>query len=886
MPENPSDHLTVEELRALSLGQLTETDLVRVSGHLGECSACCRRIEQLATEDSLLSRLRQNATRRGERLVSPAQRRLAVRALRHRHDTAAARQRVPEPGPASKQVGDYDILAEVGRGGMNERSIFFEALDRATPAERSAYLDAVCGGDGSSRQRVEALLHSHEEAGNFLDKTAPERLAAEQAAYGEPEQTPREPLLDDSAEPLAFLSPSSKPGSLGRLDHYEVLEVVGKGGMGVVMRARDSKLQRVVALKVLAAPLAASGSARQRFAREARAAAAVRDDHVIDIHAVCDDGPVPYLVMEFIDGCTLETLLRKGGPLEVKQILRIGIQAACGLAAAHKQGLIHRDVKPANILLENGVQRVKITDFGLARADDDASLTQSGIIAGTPQYMAPEQAAGEPISSRADLFSLGSVLYELCTGRPAFRAPTTVAVIRRVCDETPRPIREVNPDIPEPLCRLIERLQAKKPADRPASANEVADLLAGLLAGLQGQGPATLSVGTPSRPAPRRPRSSRPWLWASAALVLLSAGLVVGEATGVTNMHGTVIRLFSPDGTLVVEVDDPSVSVTVYGGDVVITGAGAKEIRLKPGQYKVEASKDGKVVRQELVTVTRNGRQVVRISKEPGPSAGTASAAAAWEKSVAALPPEKQVEAVTRRLRERNPRFTSDPVEPTIRDGVVTGLKFKTDWVSDLSPVRALTRLEWLECYGTPERMGMVTDLSPLHGLPLRQLIVSDNHVTDLSPLREMPLKSLSFARNRAVKDLTPLKGMPLEFLDCSHTTVADLSPLKGMKLTELWCSQTFVSDLMPLRGMSLKRLEAAYTRVSDLSPLRGMPLQCLWLKVAPVTDLSPLKGMPLKELLIDFQPERDAALLRSLTALEKINDKPAADFWKEVDGK
>src|SRR5262249_50554364 len=232
------------------------------------------------------------------------------------------------------------------------------------------------------------------------------------------------------------------------------------------------------------APGAPPGRARRRFAREARAAAAVRDEHVIDIHAVCDYGPVPYLVMEFIDGCNLEALLRKGGPLGVKEVLRIGIQVASGLAAAHQQGLIHRDVKPANILLENSVQRVKLTDFGLARAADDSSLTQSGIIAGTPLYMAPEQAAGEPIDPRADLFSLGTVLYEMCTGRPAFRAPPPVAVIRRVCDETLRPIREVNPDIPEALCRLIDRLHAKKPADRPTSAKELADLLARLLADL------------------------------------------------------------------------------------------------------------------------------------------------------------------------------------------------------------------------------------------------------------------------------------------------------------------------------------------------------------------------------------------------------------------
>src|SRR5262249_25960332 len=159
------------------------------------------------------------------------------------------------------------------------------------------------------------------------------------------------------------------------------------------------------------------------------------------IYTVCDDAPVPYLVMEFIDGCNLEALVRRGGPLEVKDVLRIGIQVASGLAAAHQHGLIHRDVKPANILLESGMQRVKLTDFGWARAADDARLTQSGLIAGTPLYMAPEQAAGEPVDARADLFSLGSVLYELCTGQPAFQAATSVAVIRRVCDETSQPIR-------------------------------------------------------------------------------------------------------------------------------------------------------------------------------------------------------------------------------------------------------------------------------------------------------------------------------------------------------------------------------------------------------------------------------------------------------------
>src|SRR5262249_4391644 len=237
---------------------------------------------------------------------------------------------------------------------------------------------------------------------------------------------------------LDFLGPAAKPGSLGRLGHYEVLEVVGRGGMGVVLRAFDEKLHRVIALKVLDSALASNGSARQRFVREARAAASGSHDNVIALHAVEDTGPVPYLVMQFIHGKTLQQKLDAAGPLPVPEILRIGLQVAAGLAAAHAQGLIHRDIKPANILLENSIERVKITDFGLARAADDASLTRSGVIAGTPAYMSPEQAEGEKVDHRSDLFSFGSVLYALCTGRPPFRAETAMAVLRRVCDDVPR----------------------------------------------------------------------------------------------------------------------------------------------------------------------------------------------------------------------------------------------------------------------------------------------------------------------------------------------------------------------------------------------------------------------------------------------------------------
>ena len=287
---------------------------------------------------------------------------------------------------------------------------------------------------------------------------------------------------------LDFLEPSAKPGSLGRLGHYEVLEVVGQGGMGVVLRAFDDKLHRVVAIKVLAPALASNGTARQRFVREARAAAAVTHDNVIDIHAVEDTGPVPYLVMQFIDGCTLQQKLDRSGPLPVKEILRIGLQIAEGLAAAHQQGLIHRDIKPANILLENGIERVKITDFGLARAVDDASLTQSGYIAGTPAYMSPEQANGETRRSPQRPVQPGQCAVRDVRRPSAVPGDTTLAVLKRVCDETPRPLREINPDLPEWLEALVARLHAKNPADRFASASEVAKVLGRRLAQFQSDG--------------------------------------------------------------------------------------------------------------------------------------------------------------------------------------------------------------------------------------------------------------------------------------------------------------------------------------------------------------------------------------------------------------
>ncbi len=296
-------------------------------------------------------------------------------------------------------------------------------------------------------------------------------------------EDPPDDLLADFA--VNFLNASSAPEAIGRIGEIDILEVIGRGGMGVVLKGYQPELKRLVAVKVLAPHLAVSGPARQRFGREAQATAAILHPNVVPILTVHSTGKLPYLVMPFLACESLQQRISRQGALDLIDVLRIGLQTAQGLAAAHAQGIVHRDVKPANILLEMGVDRVMLTDFGLARAIDDASITRTGLIAGTPQYMSPEQARGEALDARSDLFSLGSVLYTMATGRPPFRAESTYGILRRITDSHPRPAPEVNPDVPVWLASIVDKLLAKEPAQRFATASEVALLLEQCLAHVQ-----------------------------------------------------------------------------------------------------------------------------------------------------------------------------------------------------------------------------------------------------------------------------------------------------------------------------------------------------------------------------------------------------------------
>ena len=358
-----------------------------------------------------------------------------------------------------------------------------------------------------------------------------------------------------SSVPLDFLAPSDNPAMLGKLGEFEILEEIGCGGMGIVLKGYDHELNRYVAVKVLHPFCATSAAGRRRFVREAQAAAAIVHQHVVAIHAVDANHHPPYLVMPFVPGESLQQRLTRQGAFDVIDTLRIGQQVAEGLAAAHAQGLVHRDIKPGNILLERNVERVLLTDFGLARAADDASLTRSGVIAGTPQYMSPEQARGDQVDHRTDLFSLGTVLYTMLAGHSPFRAESAMGVLRRVCDETPRPLREINPHVPEWLEAIVTKLHAKQATNRFESASEVSALLQRCLAHMQQ--PTLVRLPDEVSKLVEKPGKYSHWLIGLSAVVLLAAlaGLIRSTILPIGD-HNQVVETRQPSDTQVMETTE------------------------------------------------------------------------------------------------------------------------------------------------------------------------------------------------------------------------------------------------------------------------------------------------------------------------------------------
>ena len=419
-------------------------------------------------------------------------------------------------------------------------------------------------------------------------------------------------LAGEGAAPLdlSFLAPAQTPDEIGRLGHYRVLKVLGKGGMGMVFLAHDPHLDRPVALKIMLPQVAVKTSAKERFLREARSAAKLKSDFIVTIHQVSEERGVPFLAMEYLEGAPLDQFLSDG---HVPQILRIGREVARGLADAHARGMIHRDIKPGNIWLDKTHGgRATILDFGLARDQDDVHVTQSGAIVGTPAYMAPEQARGEKgVDARADLFSLGCVLYRLCAGEIPFKGDTTMGVLLAIAMTEPTPPVKINDKIPLALSELIMKLLEKDPANRPASAREVIARLQeiekavaslrkdlehaaqasgttggtielsniapapepqpGLLTALEQAEAEAKSTPKPSAP----PRKRRPVVFALVALMF--GGLIA--------LGGIVYYLQTNNGIVRIEINDPDIQVALGEKEMTFKGIDKHDIKIAPGTH-------------------------------------------------------------------------------------------------------------------------------------------------------------------------------------------------------------------------------------------------------------------------------------------------------------
>jgi Leucine-rich repeat (LRR) protein len=727
-----------------------------------------------------------------------------------------------------------------------------------------------------------------------------------------------------TAEFTPLLAPPQGPDEIGRLAHYRVLKVLGEGGMGVVFLAEDVRLSRTVALKTMKPELAAEPRHRQRFLREARAAAKVEHDHIVPIYDVGEERGVPWLAMPFLKGQSLDGLLKRVEVLEPAQAARLAAQVAKGLAAAHAAGLIHRDVKPANIWVEpEGGGRAKLLDFGLAREQrpqrerGEEPLTRSGAVVGTPAFMAPEQARGEPLDGRADLFSLGCVLYRAVTGRLPFQGQGMMATLMALATETPPAPHEVIPAVPRPLSALIMTLLAKDRSARPASASAVAAALEALPEKPTGSVQLALPVAprqeesspgahptdVAARPAPVvAPR--RRWRLATAAVLLLALGgaLAVGVVVIIRNRDGKEVgRVTVPDGGSAEIKQDGDKGKPKGNPADVGPDRRAAEWVLSMGANRITIRQDGqrRVIGGEAKDLPATGFVVVSVWF--------------WAAKVddAGLVHLKDLTNLTDLSLEDT--AVSDAGLVHLKDLTnLTNLDLDNTRVSDagLVHLKGLTRLTHLGLSGT-----RVSDagLTQLVNLPLARIDLMDSRVSarGFTTLNSKGVQTTGEPRPSLAEELVAegatllirsgegkadrlvrtIAGLPREpFLvrraDCTGVR-KPLGPLlvrlshrreyEFERLEALDLSGCAIDDLQfaPPREC-LQELNVSGTKVTDLRPLFGLSrLRKLSLDRTPVTSLGPVAEMTdLQELSATGAPITDIALqaLENMPNLRKLD--------------
>jgi serine/threonine protein kinase len=474
----------------------------------------------------------------------------------------------------------------------NLKEIFQGAVSRP-PDERESYLENACAGDSSLRSAVDSLLRSHDETGNFVDGPAYQAAA--------------EMLADDH---------EIKAGQ--RIAHYEIRSVLGEGGMGKVFLAHDSRLGRKVALKILPSEFAANPEHMRRFTQEAKTAAALHHPNIAQIFEIGNENHTRYIAMEYVQGDTLRQLLSRR-KIEIKRAIEIAGQLASALAAAHQQGIIHRDIKPENLIVAGNGQ-IKILDFGLAKLGEkqrDAggaselttafllssgpSQTTPGVIMGTVSYMSPEQARGEKVDQRSDIFSTGVVLYEMVTGERPFKGKSVVDTLHAIINVEPRPAIELNSVVPAELADILGKALAKDPSERYQHAGDLELDLRRLKRAIESN--ALLSARTVSVGKVGVGRLSLKWLLLASLLIAATglAGWWIGRSGSKPPQKNSLETVsltpltsdpgyegeptFAPDGETIAYVSDRTGDFEIFlkqisgGPDINITNNKADDVQ-------------------------------------------------------------------------------------------------------------------------------------------------------------------------------------------------------------------------------------------------------------------------------------------------------------------
>ena len=668
-----------------------------------------------------------------------------------------------------------------------------------------------------------------------------------------------------------------------RIGKYIIQDLLGEGGMGKVYRGRNTRLNQSVAIKELSTKLTNNTQAVRRFQREIRLSARASHPNLVTaLDAEEHEGRL-YLVMEYVAGQDLSRYVKDNGPLSVAEAVETVCQAAEGLRAAHDLGILHRDIKPGN-LMRTGSGQVKVLDLGLASCHDSTEpgregdrtslqLTGTGMFLGTPDYMSPEQATdGRLADARSDLYSLGCTLYALLVGQAPYHDQSGVQKLMAHSSLPIPSLESVRPDVPPGLVKVYQRLMAKAPGDRYASCGELLEDLRRLQAlGLSAK-PGRPKAGRPSRTAtpvpvgepaspswpalklddapPRMRRAGARISTKERRVNWLVWGAVV--AAPLVVLSGLWWLMPAPRQILRVAVDPPdAVAQLVDGaGQQVAFGSARKslvELRAPAGSYMLEVSRDGFDRQRQEITLPVKGNALdkpVRLVRSEGEIIPEVEPEdlklwyhtreyTAWIERLRLLDGGRQLEELKQKIRELNPEAKASlHVEPI--SGAPKSLHMNSVGLRDLSPFRAIREVPFLRTIrslvlNSPphSRLGTIEDLSPLRGINLEGLDLSSN----------------------SLKSISPLRGMPLEWLNLGNTNVIELEPLAA-------CRQ--------LRYLSLFRSEC-----QSLEPLRHLQLETLILEETPFdfANLEPLKDMTsLRHLNL-----RQNKSIKGLYHLEKV---------------